>query len=149
MSYRNDAIRDGLGFLLAAVVAIAVFGLIVLVGWQAGWWFRTQDTNRQAQLDKQGIGYQLPLQTQIGDEIGQVLQINSELSGAVGDQATQAPVNAQRVGVLDAQRKGTVVNICQKAAQVNSATPLSGDQAQFVADNCFAGTIKPGSPYNH
>lgn len=134
-----DGVRDGFAALITGLVVVAVFALVVLVGWQAGWWFRTQDTNRQAQLDKQGIGYQLPLQTQIGDEIGQVLALNTQLASSSGSD----------VGVLDAQRKGTVVTICRQAAQVNPATPLSGDQAQFVADNCYAGTIKPGSPYTH
>jgi hypothetical protein len=141
MSYRDD-VGSGFAALVGFIVVCAVIGLVTLVGWQVGWWFHTQDTNRQAQLDKQGVGYQLPLQQQIGDEIGQVLALNTRLADTEGS-------NPGMVGVLDAQRKATVTNICQKAAQVNPATPLQVDQAQFVTENCTAGAINPGSVYNH
>jgi hypothetical protein len=139
MSYRDDT-RDGFIALIGFIVVCAVIALVTLVGWQVGWWFRTEDTNRQAQLDKQGIGYQQPLQNQIGEGIREVLTLNVQLT---------TNQNPQEIGVLDASRKATVVRICQEAAQVNPAVPLQGDQATFVADNCYAGSISPTSVYNH
>lgn len=140
MAYRRDDAGDFAAGIIATFVIIVVIALVVLVGWQVGWWFRAQDTNRQAQLDKQGIGYQQPLQTQIGDEIHDVMTLNVQLS---------SNQNPQEIGVLDASRKATVVRICQQAEQVNPATPLAGDQADFVKTNCYAGSIDPGSVYNH
>lgn len=142
MTYRSgeSSIRDGLGVVFAMCTVVALFALIIVGGWQVGWWFRTQDTNRQSQLDKQGIGYQIPLQTQIGDEIGQVLQLNRALAGEMN--------NPNLVGPDSATRKDIVIRICQQAAQINPAIPLQGDQAVFVGQNCFAGTIAPASPYN-
>lgn len=140
MSYRSDTVRDGVGAVFAFLAVIALIGIITLVGWQAGWWFHTQDINRQAQLDKQGVGYQVPLQTQIGDEIGQVLQLNRQLAGDLN--------NPGLVATDSAARRNTVIRICQQAAQVNPAIPLQGDQAVFVGQNCLAGTIAPASPYN-
>lgn len=140
MSYSGSPVREGLSVVFAVVATIALVGIIILGGWQAGWWFRAQDTNRQAQLDKQGVGYQLPLQTQIGDEIGQVQGLNTQLVAASG--------KPDLIGVLAAQRRGTVGQVCRQAQQVNPATPLGAEQAEFVAQNCYAGSIKVGSPYN-
>jgi len=142
MSYRpgDSIVRDGIGAALAVIVGLVVVALIVVGGWQAGWWFQTENTNRQAQLDKQGVGYQVPLQNQIGDEIGQVLTLNRLLAGEMG--------NPTLIGLDSASRKSLVTRVCQQAAQVNPATPLAADQAAFVTQNCYAGTIAPSSPYN-
>ena len=119
---------------------IALVGIAIVGGWQAGWWFHTENTNRQAQLDRSGYGFQKPLQDQIGDEIGQVLQLNRALAGEMN--------NPNLVGPDSATRKDIVNHICQQATQVNPATPLATDQAAFVTQNCYAGTIAPSSPYN-
>lgn len=140
MSYRGDTVREGIGVVFAFLAVIALIGIVTLVGWQSGWWFNTQNTNRQAQLDRNGYGFQKPLQDQIGDEIGQVLQLNRALAGEMN--------NPNLVGPDSATRKDIVINICRQAAQVNQAVPLQGDQAAFVGQNCFAGTIAPASPYN-
>lgn len=142
MSYRtgDSVIRDGIGALLAVATCVIVVAIIVVAGWQAGWWFQTENTNRQAQLDHNGFGFQQPLQIQIGDQIGQVLNLNDQLAQA-------AQTDPTRIGTLAASRKGTVVHICQLAAMVNPATPLAPDQADFVKTNCYAGSISPTSLY--
>jgi hypothetical protein len=133
-------VRDGIGAVFAFFAVIALVGIVIVAGWQAGWWFQTENTNRQAQLDRNGYGFQKPLQDQIGDEIGQVLKLNRSLAGEMN--------NTTLVGLDSASRKGLVTRICQQATQVNPATPLAADQAAFVAQNCYAGTIAPSSPYN-
>lgn len=140
MSYRGDAVRDGIGAVFAFFAVIALVGIVIVAGWQAGWWFQTENTNRQAQLDRNGYGFQKPLQDQIGAEIGQVLQLNRTLAGEMN--------NPNLVGPDAATRKDIVTTVCRQAAQVNPATPLATDQAVFVSQNCFAGTIAPASPYN-
>lgn len=140
MSYRGEAVRDGIGAVFAFFAVLALVGIVIVGGWKAGWWFQTENTNRQAQLDKQGVGYQIPLQNQIGDEIGQVLALNRSLA---------VEMNNPTLVSLDASsRRGIVTRICQQAVQVNPATPLAADQAGFVAQNCYAGTIAPASIYN-
>jgi hypothetical protein len=136
----DSVVRDGIGAVFAVFAVVFVIGVIVVVGWQVGWWFNTENTNRQAQLDRNGYGFQKPLQDQISDEIGQVLQLNRSLAGEMN--------NPNLVGPDSATRKDIVVNICRQATEVNPAVPLQGDQAAFVGQNCFAGTIAPGSPYN-
>jgi hypothetical protein len=139
MTYQRPGAREGFAAFGVLLAAIAVVGLIILGGWQAGWWFRTQDTNRQAQLDKQGVGYQLPLQVEIGDEITKVTDLNTQLVAAKD--------NPDLIGTLAATRKAIVIQICRQSAQVNPATPLSSDQEEFARSNCFAGGISPTSLY--
>lgn len=45
------------GFLVTVLVVVALAG-ISLGGWQLGWWFKTQDTNRQVKLDNRNTGAQ-------------------------------------------------------------------------------------------
>ncbi|MGH7743384.1 MAG: hypothetical protein ACREQ5_00985 [Candidatus Dormibacteria bacterium] len=131
--------RDGVAAVFAAIASLAIIAIIVVGGWQAGWWFHTQDTNRQAVLDKQGYGYQQPLQTQIGADIDTVTDLNTQLVAANG--------NPDLITVLATQRRQAVTHICQQAAQINPNLPLASDQAQFVATNCYAGGIAPNSAY--
>ena len=139
MTYRDSPMGEAATLVIGCIVTVALVVLVTLVGWQAGWWFRAQDTNRQAQLDKQGAGYQIPLQIQIGDEIGDVTHLNTQLA---------ANTDPNVIGPMAADRKAIVIRICRQAAQVNPSTPLSGDQAQFVDANCYAGSIAAQSPYN-
>jgi hypothetical protein len=76
----------------------------------------------------------------IGNDIKEVNDLNTQL--------VQAKGNPDLIGVLSGQRKSTVIDACSKAIQVNPAIPLQGEQATFVAQNCSAGTIAPGSLYN-
>lgn len=135
----RSEVRDGVGAVFAVIACVALVAIVIVVGWQAGWWFHTQDTNRQAVLDKEGAGYQQPLQIQIGADIKTVTDLNTQLVAAQG--------NEDLVMVLAAQRKQTVTHICQQAAQVNPSLPLATDQDQFVAINCYAGGIAPNSSY--
>lgn len=140
-SYRpgDSVVRDGLGAAAAVIACIFAAAIFVLVMWMGGWWFTSQGANKQAVIDRQGIGFQQPLQDQIGAEIGQVRELDTRLVEANG--------NTDLIGVLASQRRGTVIDICRKGAQVNPAIPLSGDRADFVNQNCSAGAIAQTSPY--
>jgi hypothetical protein len=108
----------------AIIVTLAVLlvgGIATLVCWQAGWWFAQRDVNRQNQLYQGSVAVQ---QADIGSM--------ENVIGAIASAADSAQANA------DAQQA------CRYAAQITSIPPAD---AGWVAQNCLAGAVAPGSQY--
>jgi hypothetical protein len=116
--------ETGRWFPAAAVIAAAVIalGLIVtLICWQAGWWFTAHNVARQNQV------YQGSYAVQQADTDAMQRAI-----GAIPSAAGKAQANA------DAQEA------CGYAAKITIMPPADKD---WVAQNCLAGAVAPGSQY--
>lgn len=122
----HDVYREtGRWFVPAVVVVAAVFviGLaLTFAGWQAGWWFTTHNVARQNQV------YQGSYAVQQADT-----DVMQRAIGAIPSAAGKAQANA------DAQEA------CSYAAKITIMPP--GDRG-WVAQNCLAGAVAPGSPYS-
>lgn len=116
--------------------AILLVAVIVVGGWQIGWWFRTQNVNRESHLIRNGYANQQTLRDQITQNISNVLDVSVQIAGAPA---------AQRPSLV-AQRAAIVSIVCGDAAQV-AGDPLDAQQSQFVDANCEAGAISPSSVY--
>lgn len=119
----------------AVTLVIALISAVTLTAWQEGWWFRTQDTNRETQLTQNGYSNQSSLRTQLTTQIGNAYQITSQID---------ATSNAGERQALAAQRAAVAGIACSDASQI--ITPLGSEQA-WVTRNCLAGNVRPGSPY--
>lgn len=67
------------GCLVAVIVAVVVVvlgGVVTLVGWQAHWWFETQNVNRTDRVTQQGYANQSALQAQV---LAEFTDISTEL----------------------------------------------------------------------
>ena len=107
---------------LVAALAVVVIGLIVtLVCWQAGWWFTAHDVARQNQV------YQGSYAVQQAD-IGTMQNAIGAIASADGPAQARADAN----------------EACQYAAKIAILPP--GDKG-WVAANCLAGAVAPGSRY--
>lgn len=122
-----------------ALFCLAVIAGLVVGGWQAGWWFTNQNVNRESHMIRNGFANQQTLREQITTQIGNVDTITVEIAQVSG--------NAAEIGALEAQRIAVVNIACQDASQV-TGDPLPSQQAAWVAKNCLAGVIRPGSPYD-
>lgn len=121
------------------VLALAVLAVLIVGGWQAGWWFTNQNAQRQAHLIRNGFSNQQTLREQVTQQIANVNAETVSIAQAAG--------NAQEITALRAQRIATVNIACQQADQV-TGDPLPADQQTWITQNCQAGSIRPGSPYN-
>lgn len=113
---------------------------IVIGGWQAGWWFTVQNTNRQAHLIQQGYNFQSTLEQQISEGISNVNTVTTEIAQASGNSDYQSS--------LKAQRESDVATVCQQASEVTpSSVPMPLESQKFVNMNCSGGSVRSSSKY--
>ena len=110
------------GPVLVAAVAVLVIGIVLtFIGWQVGWWFTAHNVNRQNQV------YQGSYGTQQSDI--------DTMQNAIGAIASASGPAQERADANEA---------CQYAAKITIMPP--GDKG-WVAQNCLAGAVAPGSQY--
>lgn len=119
------------------VGALALLSLLIVGGWQAGWWFTNQNINREAHAIRNGYSNQQTLREQITAQIANVDTLTTQIA---------ATKDANLTSALKAQRMAVAGIACQDAAGV-TGDPLPAQQAQWVTVNCAAGAVRPGSPY--
>lgn len=130
-------IRSVTGAAVAGIILAVAAVAVVLSLWQVGWWFHTENTQRQTHLNRESYGFQQAARDRITTEIEQVFTVNTELPNADPDQT----------GPLEAQRKAITAMVCRDATQI-SGDPLPTDQEVFLDQNCSAGAVSPTSTYN-
>lgn len=123
--------RDTVKVVVGTTAALVLSGGIILGGWEAGWWFTAQNTNRDAHVRRTSYGYQQTLRDQITKGIGDVMDVDRQLTQATGDNTT----------ALTAQRRAMANQVCVNAAQI-TGDPLNADQASWVSQNCIMGSAK-------
>ncbi len=117
---------------VAGIVAVALLiAGVIFGGWEAGWWFTTQNANRDSHVRRTTYGYQQTLRDQITKGISDVLDVDRQLTQATGDNAT----------ALTAQRRAMANQVCTEATQV-TGDPLNADQASWISQNCIMGSAK-------
>ena len=123
MSYRKNDRGNVATGVLVTVGVIALIVALTLGGWAAGWWFKTQNTNRQRQLDQNNYGTQLGYVQKIDNEIVEVRNIDVQL--------TQVS-NSEKPG-LSAQRQAIVNQICTTETLLTS---VPTNIAAFASTEC-------------
>ena len=119
------------------LAALGLFAILIWAGWQFGWWFTTQNTGRETHVIRNGYSNQQTLRDQITQQIGNVSQVTSQIAFAS---------TAAQAADLKAQRAAIAAMACQDGSQV-TGDPLPAQQAQWMAANCQAGSVRPGSAY--
>jgi len=119
----------GLGLLVA----------LVLGGWQAGWWFRTQNVNREAQTYQNGYANQSAMRDEISRKLADVNQYTVQISN---------PAYAAEKQSIVQSRAYAAMLVCGDAAQLNPGTVLPADEQQFISINCLDGSLSPNSNLN-
>jgi hypothetical protein len=121
---------------LVPLAAIVLLAALVLGGWQAGWWFRSQDATRQAELTQNGYSNQVTLRQQVTAQFATVETVTAQIAAAGNDTSLITALQAQRAGIAGI--------VCADAAQI-SGSPLPLQQAQWAAANCQDGALSSGS----
>lgn len=116
--------------ILASLGALVLLGALILGGWQAGWWFKQHNLNRQNHLNRSSYGNQQTLRDEITKKLSAVIDLDVQI--------VSNPVNKAQ---LVAQRHAVANIVCSDAEQVTGDT-LPFDQLQWVNQNCVMGSAK-------
>jgi hypothetical protein len=121
----NDDALPWLRIILFGILAVLLIAAITLGGWQVGWWFNAQNTNRQSVIDQQNYGSQLAYITKVGNNITEETNVELQIAqpGIAADQKT-ALTNEQIALVADTCRMGRLI------------TNPPADQAAWIHAHC-------------
>jgi len=114
------------------LLALALIAALVVGGWQAGWWFTTQDVARQSNVIRNNYATQETYLQQLSKYIGNLAVIKVQEDQAGG----------QELADLQAEARGQGQQACQLVPQIS--IPL-GTDAGWVAANCAGGALSPSS----
>lgn len=140
MSEFTEGLSRGIVAAIVAVCAIVLAGAVVVGGWQAGWWFTTQNAHRQGQIRniqahsiQSGYAAQSGLLSDFGNKY-------TEIQG-IAVQIQQAPA-AQRQALID-QRLAIANQMCADAAQISIS--IGPANRAWVKKNCSGSAVSAGS----
>lgn len=125
-------------WVVGVIVTLAVIAGIVFGGWQLGWWFKTQNTNRAAHLYQHQYGRQQSLLDDMSHKLGSVTDITAQLN--------EPSVPREEAAALNAQRLAVARQVCEDAALLNTTNELAPDQQSWVQLNCAYGDVSASSP---
>jgi len=106
---------------------------LILGGWQAGWWFATQNVQRQSNVIRLNYATQESYLSQVSGYIATIDGIAVQEAQAAGGQL--AGLRAQALGIGN--------QACALVPQIS--IPLGAD-AGWVRANCASGAVKVTSP---
>ena len=92
------------------VVGLLLLAALIVGGWQAGWWFNTQNTNRQAHLNQSGYANQSAMRDEITRKLADVNQYTLQISN---------PAYASMKHNIRESRSFAAQLVCGDAAQIN------------------------------
>ena len=122
-----------------ALLGLAVVAAIVLGGWQLGWWFKTQNTNRDAALQQHGVGNQSAMVSEIPRKIADVQRYTLQIDN---------PAYADMKHDIEQSRSYAAQIVCGDAAQLNSPSELTQADQSWVTTNCVGGELSATSKYS-
>ena len=122
--------------IIGTVAGFAAVVLIVVGGWQLGWFAAQSGADHAAHVNRSSYGNQQTLRDQISAHIGDVDDLSTQI--------VENPANADQ---LKAQRHAFANIVCNEAEGV-TGDPLPSDDANFVAKNCLDGQTSPSSEYS-
>jgi hypothetical protein len=140
--YDNSPTRQAGVAIAVGLVVVGVIALIGFVGWLAGWWFRSENVQREDKVYDESYGRQEALKANIVKNIGTVNDITVDLT------ALDETTDAEQVAAFRAQRRAIVVSICVDANKLNERNPMPSDTEAWLEENCEFGNIKPRSEFN-
>jgi hypothetical protein len=126
---------EGPSVVIAVFGAIAVIGAIIFGGWEAGWWFHTQDVNREAHVNRSSYGFQQSHMDTLSKDIAEINSVTTQI--------TQESDPNQK-SLLAAQRFAQANDACRVGSEITEPTP---DMATWLSQNCMAGTVSPQSSF--
>jgi len=110
---------------LITIGAILLIVAITVGGWLGGWWLRGENTNRQANVDRQNYGSQLAYITKVQTTATEVASIETQLANP--------ELTAEQKDGLKNQKAALINQGCKKATLIVNKPE---DVTDFVTIYC-------------
>lgn len=121
--HRNEKGQSVAAVVLAVFGAMILIVLIVVAGYQGGWWLQKSNANHGAQIRRASDGAQTAYRAEMVRKIQDVKAIDVQIA--------ESP---EATAVLTAQRVAIVNIVCSDNAQIQGG--LDSATATFVAKEC-------------
>ncbi len=125
MKGEGSDIKGALSVVGIVIVSIVVVAAIIIGGWQAGWWFKVQNTNRTTIMYQHSYGTQSAVEQESQNLITQIDQVDVQIA----DPSTPS----SEVSALEAQKTSMVNEFCSEESRLLSPT---SDVQSFASSNC-------------
>lgn len=112
--------------LFVAIGVIAIGAVVVVGGYNLGWWLREDATNRSAEIRNDSFARQSALQAELIDLNRDIANINVQITTANPDQAR----------VLGAQRQAIVVQFCDAYGQITDSVNIPQSVISLATQEC-------------
>lgn len=112
-------------WVVAGVLSVVMIFVVVFGGWELGWWFKTQNTNRNTHLYQHSYGAQTADNDAFQNDLQAIAAINVQI---------QTPGNSvAEINALKAQRQAVMNQACVVGKRLYQPP---ADVLYFVKVNC-------------
>lgn len=111
---------------VVALATLVLIGLVLVVGWQFGWWLKAKNVDRGARIDDRKYNRQSALQEEVIRGAAKVADLDVTVSQATA---------SERVPLL-AQRHALVAQTCDQFYKTTGTASLPTYVREFVAKEC-------------
>jgi hypothetical protein len=120
--------------ILTAVIALVI---VVIVCWQAGWWFTAHNVQRGYSVTVQSQQFQTSLDAEMAQNIANISPLATERQGIATSSPEQVTIRASELNQLTL--------FCREGLQLVNNNPGYASLEQTYTANCAAGapTIDP------
>lgn len=124
----DDPLNDtlfGLTAVTGTIAAILLVGLVVVGGYQLGWWLEEDAVNRSAEISDQSVNRESALREEALDQHDTVLDLRATLSTATDDQKP----------ALEARIAAAIDRFCDSYGQIDNVD-VPDSTHQFANEEC-------------
>lgn len=123
-----------LAWFFGILAALAVAAGVVIGGWQANWWFATQNTNRTDKVIQQGYANQSALQAQVTAEFSDIAKEQADEQQTPANKSFDQPQIITQAG-----------QICQQLPQFAPGYTIDPQWRSWEHANCADGALSATS----
>lgn len=123
-----------LAWFFGILAALAVVAAVVVGGWNAGWWFTTQNTNRYDRTVQQGYANQSALSAQVTAEFSYIAKEQADEQQTPGNKSFDQPQIITQAG-----------QICQQLPQFAPGYTIDPQWRSWEHANCADGALSTTS----
>lgn len=116
-----------IGWGIGILISLALIAGVVIGGWQLGWWFKAQNTNRTTNIQRHSNQYVTSYITAVDQDIDSIRSIDVQMADPSYTPAQKSGLQGERIAIVN--------DACHKANLI-PANDVPQDIATFMSTDC-------------